>query len=223
MILKIPHKRVYLLAITGIFLYIILIVIAMFYYPGGIMDDQMTRGYSFWENTISDLGRVKAWNDQSNITSMLLFSFANGIHIFTMIPFYMVFMSIFEDRNLEHKTSTIGSYFGILTSIAFIGILFTPADVLNTLHWFFAYIIYSSTLFMGIFYSITLFFSDNFTKKFACIFTMLFIIYFIALLVGLIGIIYSRTIMVIGQKIMTFVLLIDFSILICRIWKLEGT
>lgn len=46
--LKISNKRVYLLAFIGIILYLILIVIAMFTYPGGIRDNTSIVGYSFW-------------------------------------------------------------------------------------------------------------------------------------------------------------------------------
>jgi len=132
---------------------------------------------------------------------MILFTLAYGTQVITMIPFYIRFMHIFtEEGNIELKFSKIGSYFGIISSIAFIGILFTPADLLNGPHWVFVFIGYPSILLMGIFYSIALILSDRFSKIFACIFSGVYIIYFIALLVGLIGISFSRTIMVIGKK-----------------------
>ncbi len=219
--LKISNKKVYLLAFIGIILYIVLIAIAMFTYPGGIRDNTSIVGYSFWGNTFSDLGRITAWNGDPNPISMTLFSFAYGIHAITMILFYLVFMHKFEVGTLEIKTSKIGSYFGVLSSIAIIGIIFAPADILNVPHWIFVYIGYPSLFLMGFFYSITLFLSDKFSKNFGYIFTMFFIIFFVALLVGLIGISASRTIMVIEQKIMRIFLLIDLSILIYGAWKLE--
>ncbi len=219
--LKISNKKVYLLAFIGIILYIVLIAIAMLTYPGGMRDNTSIVGYSFWGNTFSDLGRITAWNGDPNPISMTLFSFAYGIHAITMILFYLVFMHKFEVGKLESKTGKIGSCFGVLSSIAIIGIIFTPADILNVPHWIFVYIGYPSLFLMGLFYSITLFLSDKFSKNFGYIFTMLFIIFFVALLVGLIGISASRTIMVIGQKIMRIALLIDLSILIYGVWKLE--
>ncbi len=219
--LKLPNKRVYLLAFSGIIFYIVLIAIAMFTYPGGIRDNTSIVGYSFWGNTFSDLGRVTAWNGEPNPISMIFFSFAYGIHAITMILFYLVIMDIFKGSKLESKTSKIGSYFGVLSSIAIIGIIFTPADIFYVHHWIFVYIGYPSLFLMGISYSITLFLSDKFSKNLGCIFTMFFFIFFVTLLVGLIGVSASRSIMVIGQKIMRIALLIDLSILIYGVWKLE--
>ncbi|MFX1569903.1 MAG: hypothetical protein ACFFCV_16235 [Promethearchaeota archaeon] len=219
--IKLSNKKVYLLAFMGIISYIIFITIAMFAYPGGIKDNTSIVGYSFWGNTFSDLGRVTAWNGDPNPISMIFFSFAYGINAITMILFYLVFKNKFEGEDLPVKTSKIGSWFGTISSIAIIGILFTPADILNGPHWIFVYIGYPSIFLMGIFYSATLFISNKFSRNFGFIFTILFVIFFIALLVGLIGITISRTIMVIGQKIMRIVLLIDLSILIYGVWRIE--
>jgi hypothetical protein len=221
MTLKLSTKKVYLLSFTGIILYIVLIAIAMLMYPGGIRDNTSIVGYSFWGNTFSDLGRVIAWNGDPNPTSMILFSFAYGIHAITMILFYLVFLNNFKGRKSESKMSKIGSCFGILSSIAIIGIIFTPADIFYVPHWIFVFIGYPSIFLMGLFYTIILFLSDKFSKSLVYIFTILFIIFFVALLIGLIGIAASRTIMVIGQKIMRIALLIDLSILIYGTWNLE--
>ena len=219
--LRLSNKTVYLLAFLGIIFYITLIVIAILTYPGGTKDNASIVGYTFWGNTFSDLGRVTALNGDPNPISITLFSFAYGINAITMILFYLVFMHKFDVEDLPAKTSKIGSWFGIISSIALIGIIFTPADILNGPHWIFVYIGYPSIFLMGLFYSITLFITDKFSRIFGLIFALLFIILFIALLLCLIGIMFSRTIMVIGQKIMRIVLLIDWSILIFGTWKLE--
>ncbi len=190
-------------------------------YPGGIRDNPSILGYSFWENTFSDLGRITAWNGESNIISMILFTFAFGIQVISIIPFYLKFLNIFLEGKLELKVSKIGSYFGIISSIALIGVLFTPADILNGPHWIFVFIGYPSILVMGICYSTVLLLSDKFTKAFAYIFSTIFVLIFVSLLVGLIGMSFSRTIMVIGQKIMTFALLFNFSFLIYGAWKVK--
>jgi hypothetical protein len=194
----------------------------MFFYPGGIRDNLSIQGYSFWGNTFSDLGRTIAWNGETNLISMILFTFAFGIQVISVIPFYLKFMSIFQEIQLEKKVSKIGSYFGIISSIAFIGVLCTPADILNGPHWIFVFLGYPSVLIMGICYSVVLILSDKFTKPFAFIYTVLILIFFVSLLVGLIGISFSRTIMVIGQKILTFSLLIAFLFLIYGVWKLQN-
>ena len=142
--IKLSNKKVYLLAFMGIISYIILIAIAMLAYPGGIRDNTSLVGYTFWGNTFSDLGRVTAWNGDPNPTSMTLFSFAYGINAITMVLFYLVFIHKFDGEDLSAKTSKIGSWFGIISSIAIIGIIFSPADILNGPHWIFVYIGYPS-------------------------------------------------------------------------------
>ena len=168
--INISDKKVYILAFVGIVSYVLLIAIAMLTYPGGIKDNTSIVGYTFWGNTFSDLGRVIAWNGDPNPISMMLFSFAYGINAITMILFYLVFMHKFDDENLPVKTSKMGSWFGIISSLAVIGIIFTPADILNVPHWIFVYIGYPSIFLMGLFYSVTLFKSTKFSRIFASIF-----------------------------------------------------
>ena len=115
----------------------------------------------------------------------------------------------------------IGLFFGILSSIAIIGIIFTPADILYVGHWIFVYIGYPSILLMGISYSVLLFLNGNFNKRYAYTFSILILIFFVALLTGLIGITASRIIMVIAQKIMRIAILVSFSILIYSSWKFK--
>ncbi len=219
--LKISNKRVYFLALGGNILYVLFIAIAMFTYPGGTKDNPLVDGYSFWGNTFSDLGRTKAWNDQINVVSMILFSLAYGINAITMVFFYITAINIFKSTNIESKASKIGSIFGVISSIAIIGIIFTPADILYGPHWIFVFIGYPSIFFMGVAYSITIYIDENISKSISYIFGFLIILFFIALMVGLIGISASRKIMVIGQKIMRIVLLINYCILIYCAFNLE--
>ena len=219
--LKFSNRIVCLLAFIGIVSFIAFIVTAMLFYPGGIKDDPTITGYSFWGNTFSDLGRTIAWNGEKNLVSMILFSLAYGLHAILMIPFYFMFSNFFNNNNIEIKVGRIGLFFGILSSIAIIGIIFTPADILYVGHWIFVYIGYPSILLMGISYSVLLFLNGNFNKRYAYTFSILILIFFVALLTGLIGITVSRTIMVIAQKIMRIAILVSFSILIYSSWKFK--
>ena len=222
------NRIVCLLAFMGIILFIVFIVSAMFFYPGGTKDETTIAGYSFWGNTFSDLGRTAAWNEEKNLISMILFSLAYGLHAITMVPFYIVFSKFFRNSDLEKRVSKIGLFFGIIVwenfspkRIAIIGIIFTPADILYIGHWIFVYIGYPSILLLGISYSILLFISKKFPRSYTYAFTVLLLIFFIALLTGLIGIAASRTIMVIAQKIMRIAILASFSIIIYATWRIK--
>ena len=87
-------KKISITALLGIILYVVFIGIAMIFYAGGSKDIPSSIGYSFWMNTFSDLGRTTAWNGLPNTISMILFSFAYGIHVITMVPYYLLFYAI---------------------------------------------------------------------------------------------------------------------------------
>ena len=55
---------------------VVLTAVAMFLYPGGTLFDRTSRGYSFFENSFSDLGSTVAWNGQSNPGSSIEFAAA---------------------------------------------------------------------------------------------------------------------------------------------------
>lgn len=219
--MKLDYKKANFLALLGIILWVVLIIIAMFTYTGGTKDNPSIIGYSFWGNTFSDMGRTTAWSGIPNIISMTLFSFAYGICAITLIPFYLSFKNLFSNKRLESKVSKLGSYLGILSSIAIIGIVFTPADIANLPHWVFVFIAYPSVFLMGTLYSVALIKSDKFSKYYGYAIAILTLIFLVSILVGLVGIVYSHAIMVIGQKISRIALLIALTVLIYSSWKLE--
>src|SRR5262252_9348012 len=54
----------------------ILAIAAAFRYPGGTYNDHSTRGYSFFENFLSDLGMTVAHNGEANRLGGILFVIA---------------------------------------------------------------------------------------------------------------------------------------------------
>jgi hypothetical protein len=187
--------------ILGYSLFFLLIVIAMFFYTGGTMDNPSIPGYSFWGNTISDLGRINSYNGSFNIISMILFSFAIALLALLSIPLYIVFPKLFSTNKIESLSVKIGSLLGYITTIGWIGVLFTPADILHDLHWLFAYVIYISFFLSGFFYTISLFLNQRISRIFAIFFAIYMIILFASLMVIIIGIPIGRILLVAGQKI----------------------
>ena len=61
------------IAIIG---FIFLNILAMLTYPGGILHDTSTIGYSFFNNFLSDLGRFISWGGSHNFYSQLFFNSA---------------------------------------------------------------------------------------------------------------------------------------------------
>jgi hypothetical membrane protein len=187
--------------ILGSLLFMLLIVVAMFFFAGGTMDNPSAPGYSFWGNTISDLGRTISYNDKFNIISMILFTFALASLAFLSLPLYLVFPKLFSTRRLESISAKIGSVLGFITTTGWIGIIFTPADIANGPHWLFAYVMYIALFFSGVFYTISLFVNPKMHKGYAIIFAIYCIILFTSLMVIVIGTPKARIYLVVSQKI----------------------
>ena len=69
-------KTAYVLIIFGNVQFIILTIIAMFFYKGGTYIDNSTQGYLFWYNYFSDLGRTVAHSGTQNMISWIIFTVA---------------------------------------------------------------------------------------------------------------------------------------------------
>jgi hypothetical protein len=137
------------------------------------------------------------------------------------VPFFLALRFLFLEDRLQKYLSIIGSTFGIIASLSLIGIAFTPSDILIDGHMFFVYIRYTCVILMGIFYSISLYFNKNFPAGYKYIFFAYTAMFFIISLLGLIGIITNRSLMVFAQKIGWLMSTITYFIISYGAWKLE--
>jgi hypothetical protein len=198
--------------IFGCIQYIILIFIAMFFYSGGTSSNPSKMGYSFWENSLSDLGRTIAHSGEQNTLSMIFFTVALAIWGVSLIPFFIELRKLFRGGKIEKITSNFGTLFGIIAGICLIGISLTPDDILNAPHMYFVYIGYSSILLIGIFYTIALYLNKKFPKEYTYIFLLFTIIFLITTLIALFGLGESVELLAIGQKIGRFTTVASFAI-----------
>ncbi|MHA2131448.1 MAG: hypothetical protein ACW99L_15900, partial [Promethearchaeota archaeon] len=67
-------SRVYILLIVNCIQFLILVNVAILFYPGGTFNDPFTSGYSLWSNLFSDLGRFIAHSGESNIITFLIYN-----------------------------------------------------------------------------------------------------------------------------------------------------
>ncbi len=221
--LKITNKQAYKIELIGIVLYVIFITLAMLTYAGGTQDNPSNPGYSFWYNTFSDSGRTVAHNGKANITALIFFSIAISISAITLIPFFIALPRVFNEDSLEKKFTKIGGYLGILSSIAMIGVMFTPADILYAPHMVFAILSYFSNLGTFIAYTIAIYRSKSFSSLYTYYFIIALVVFVVSLVVGLSGVaIGIRSFLTIGQKIGTIALLISYIVLTNGVWKLEN-
>ena len=207
--------------ILGQVLFLILVFLAMIFYAGGTRDNPALIGYSFWGNTISDSGRIIAWSGLLNITSMVFLSTALIVFAVSFMPFYIIVSKLFSEGKIEKYASKIGCILGVIFSLSYIGIAFTPADVLYTPHMIFVLIGYICAFVMSVFFTIAFFKNKEFSNIYAIIFALFTIFYFVTQIIALVGLSSDRNLMVLMQKLGTFVSIGVFFIIGYGIWKFE--
>ena len=207
--------------ILGQVLFLILVFLAMIFYAGGTRDNPALLGYSFWGNTISDSGRTIAWSGLLNITSMVFLSTALIVYAVSFMPFYIIVSKLFSEGKIEKYASKIGCILGVIFSLSYIGIAFTPADVLYTPHMIFVLIGYICAFVMSVFFTIAFFKNKQFSNIYAIIFALFTIFYFVTQIIALVGLSSDRNLMVLMQKLGTFVSIGVFFIIGYGIWKFE--
>ncbi len=207
--------------ILGQVLFLILVFLAMIFYAGGTRDNPALIGYSFWGNTISDSGRIIAWSGLLNTTSMVFLSTALIVYAVSFMPFYIIVSKLFSEGKIEKYASKIGCILGVIFSLSYIGIAFTPADVLYLPHMIFVLIGYICAFAMSVFFTIAFFKNKEFSNIYAIIFALFTIFYFVTQIIALVGLSSDRNLMVLMQKLGTFVSIGVFFIIGYGIWKFE--
>ena len=136
----IDSKRLMLVTIPrwNLGVFILLVFLAMFFYPGGTYHDGTTEGYIFSQNFLSDLGRWAVYNGQENYFSSVLFSFAFAATGLVFCFFFWTLPSLYSKERNIHLVSMIGSAGGILGGIFIMGSGLTPGDLMLDPHVFFS-------------------------------------------------------------------------------------
>jgi hypothetical protein len=207
--------------ILGQVLFLILVSLAMIFYAGGTRDNPALLGYSFWGNTISDSGRAVAWSGVQNTLSMVSLSTALILYAVSFIPFYLTLSKLFSEGKIEKRVSKIGCIFGIIFSVSYIGIAFTPADVLYIPHMIFALLSYITAVLMCVFFSIAFLKNKEFSNSYTMMFTLFTVYFLVVQIFALIGLMSDRNLMVLMQKLGTFVSIAIFFVLGYAIWKFK--
>ena len=126
---KFWRKDVFNLIIAGCAAFVVLTVIAMFFYPGGTFTDPARRGYSFFENFFSELGFLRTPAGEPNTVSLVLFVTAMFLAGGGMALFFLALPKFYRRTRTGHILGMFGSIFGVLSAICFWGVAAFPADV----------------------------------------------------------------------------------------------
>tara|TARA_B100001109_G_scaffold222488_1_gene194420 strand:- start:719 stop:1393 length:675 start_codon:yes stop_codon:yes gene_type:complete len=117
--------------------FVIAVIIASYFYPGGNIHDTSQLGYSFTHNFLSDLGGLESHSGEDNIISFIFFNLSMLFFFFIGISFLFVPI-LFKENKANFILAIIGSLCFFIGSMFFAGVGFTPYDVFFDLHVFFA-------------------------------------------------------------------------------------
>ena len=151
----------------AIIIFIIFNIIAMLTYPGGILHDHSTIGYSFFNNFLSDLGRYISWNESHNFFSQLFF---NSSMIMAGFIFSFYFWNLRYVFNLHSGVlywfSIIGTFAGVFGGISMAGVGLTPSDLYFSAHLEFAHWLFRFFFIASLFYTIIILNTDLIENKY---------------------------------------------------------
>ena len=119
-------------------LFVIFSTVSMFLYPGGDLIDPSTTSYSFFRNYFSDLGRTNVFNGESNFFSLILYLpvllYVSCAAIVLDYLYYSDLAELYRDDKLKFRLCRYSGIFGIISSLSFIGVALTPADIIEVPH-----------------------------------------------------------------------------------------
>ncbi|MHA1542528.1 MAG: hypothetical protein ACTSQH_06105 [Candidatus Hodarchaeales archaeon] len=132
--MRITKEDIFPLTVIGSVQFLILSIIAMFTYKGGTRLDQTSKGYSFFSNFFSDLGRTISYSGEVNTVSAVIF-FITLIGLgLSFLGYFLVIPELFAHTKKKKKYGKLASLIGKYAVVAFIGIAFAPADLLPLVH-----------------------------------------------------------------------------------------
>lgn len=164
------RKRNFDLVAGGCVLFVVLTALAMLIYPGGTATDPTTRGYSFFTNFFSDLGRTHARNGQPNpIAAPMFFIALSGAGI-ALIAFSFAFARFFTRARFDRALALLGALAGAVAGACFIGVAFVPADWNGALHTQFVFGAFEAFTVAALAYFVALARAPAYPKRYAAVF-----------------------------------------------------
>ncbi|OGN94099.1 MAG: hypothetical protein A2Z71_08020 [Chloroflexi bacterium RBG_13_50_21] len=209
-------RFLYLIIAIGCALFITLTFIAMLVYPGGSVDDHTVPGYSFTHSFLSNLGMLTSLSGEQNWASACLFFISLTAAGVCLVIFFIIFPRLFQSSRLQRMLGLVGSVFGILASISFVGIAFTPADIARPAHV--QFVMWAFRLFplAVLFYVPVLFMEKRYPRVYGWVFAVFCLMLFGYYLLMTEGPSFSSPqgliVQVVGQKVIAYASILSIGI-----------
>ena len=175
------HAWAFKLLLLGLITWFVLTTVAMILYPGGTAYDPSTVGYTFWANHFSDLGMRTAFNGESNVIGLVIFTIAVVIMAISTFPAFISLPGLFPNKR-DKRWVQLVSVSSVTSAGLILLIIFFPADSSLYIHVLIAMLSLLVVLLYGIVGTIAfmkLAEPDVFNKKYAIYFLILTIAAFI--------------------------------------------
>ncbi len=164
------RRQVFTVTAWGCGLFVALTFIAMLFYPGGTITDPATRGYSFFNNFFSELGFV--YTRGSNWVAAILFFVALTLAGAGLVLFFAAFRQFFSHNPTSDRFSRLGSLFGVVSGMCFIGVALVPGDVWLDGHIQFVLWAFRTFPVAAVMYAIAIFRDPHYPKRFGGVFVL---------------------------------------------------
>lgn len=151
--MKRPHSPYYFL-LGSCIAFLVLLSIGMLFYPGGTLLDHSTKGYGFFANFISELGRWRSFTGETQWVSFTCFEIALLMQSACMFFFNGYFLTHTESKRLSPGAHYTALVFGSLFPVMLAGIALTPCDLYLPYHMFFVRVGFAMLLPLSIAYTI---------------------------------------------------------------------
>ena len=171
--LKSWKKLSFLIAGIGVLLYIILTLVAMSFYPDN---------FSLTEHYYSDLGTTITINNSlPNSISCIIFIIACFITGLSLMPFWIVLLTLLTDTKIKKILAFLGTISGIIGAFFLIALSIFPYDIFLFEHGLTSRGFYLFLTIAILLYTIGLFFNKSYNKIFTllCLAFSIFSILFV--------------------------------------------
>jgi hypothetical membrane protein len=207
----------FVLTMFGCVQFVVLTVVAMFFYGGGTVADPAAGGYHFFQNFFSDLGLTEARSGAPNTVSAALFFVALTLAGLGLVLFFAAMPRFFRQSRLARVLSGLGTVAGVIAGLSFVGVAFTPANLYLGLHALLVQSAFLAFFIAAMFYLVTILVTREFPNRYAAVLAAFALLLALYLWLLFSGPSFSSpeglTIQATGQKIIVYAAIIAVLIL----------